>query len=89
MTNRWLLLNFDALGALSVLVTTLFSISTLTDEAGLAGLCITSAMAFTNSGKWLICYQRFDLLTNWRFKSIGLAGSGQVRLLRHRIKGLC
>ena len=51
MTNRWLLLNFDALGALSVLITTLFSISTLTNEAGLAGLCITSAMAFTTSGK--------------------------------------
>ena len=50
MTNRWLLLNFDALGALSVLITSLFSISTLTNEAGLAGLCITSAMAFTTSG---------------------------------------
>ena len=51
MTNRWLLLNFDALGALSVLITSLFSISTLTNEAGLAGLCITSAMGFTMSGK--------------------------------------
>ena len=51
MTNRWLLLNFDALGALGVLVTTLFSIGTLADgAAGLAGLCITSAMAFTTSG---------------------------------------
>ena len=52
MTNRWLLLNFDVLGALSVLITMLFSISTLTDGAGLAGLCITSAMAFTLSGKY-------------------------------------
>ncbi|KAF8887923.1 multidrug resistance-associated ABC transporter [Gymnopilus junonius] len=52
MTNRWLLLNFDALGALAVLVTTLFSIATLTDGAGLAGLCITSAMAFTSSVYW-------------------------------------
>jgi len=52
MTNRWLLLNFDTLGALSVLITTLFSISTLTNEAGLAGLCITSAMAFTTSVYW-------------------------------------
>ena len=51
MTNRWLLLNFDALGAVAVLVSTLFSIATLTDGAGLAGLCITSAMAFTSSGK--------------------------------------
>ncbi|TFK37295.1 multidrug resistance-associated ABC transporter [Crucibulum laeve] len=52
MTNRWLLLNFDALGALAVLVTMLFSITTLTDGAGLAGLCITSAMAFTSSVYW-------------------------------------
>lgn len=50
MTNRWLLLNFDALGALAVLVTTLFSIATLSKGAGLAGLCITSAMTFTSSG---------------------------------------
>jgi hypothetical protein len=51
MTNRWLLLNFDALGALAVLVTMLLSIATLADgAAGLAGLCITSAMAFTTSG---------------------------------------
>jgi hypothetical protein len=35
MMNRWLLLNFDALGALSVLITTFFSISTLTNEAEL------------------------------------------------------
>ncbi|KAF8220884.1 multidrug resistance-associated ABC transporter [Tricholoma matsutake] len=53
MTNRWLLLNFDALGALAVLVTMLFSIATLADgAAGLAGLCITSAMAFTSSVYW-------------------------------------
>ncbi|KAF9442979.1 multidrug resistance-associated ABC transporter [Macrolepiota fuliginosa MF-IS2] len=52
MTNRWLLLNFDALGGLAVLVTTLFSITTLTDGAGWAGLCITSAMAFTTSVYW-------------------------------------
>ncbi|KAF8890917.1 multidrug resistance-associated ABC transporter [Infundibulicybe gibba] len=51
MTNRWLLLNFDALGALAVLITTLFSISSLTG-AGYAGLCITSAMAFTTSVYW-------------------------------------
>jgi hypothetical protein len=53
MTNRWLLLNFDALGAVSVLVTTLFSISALSKGAGLAGLCITSAMTFTSSGTFL------------------------------------
>ncbi|KAF9533294.1 hypothetical protein CPB83DRAFT_880389 [Crepidotus variabilis] len=52
MTNRWLLLNFDVLGAISVLITTLFSISMLTNNAGLAGLCITSAMAFTLSVYW-------------------------------------
>ena len=55
MTNRWLLLDFDVLGAIAVLVTTLFSVATLTqtDGAGLAGLCITSAMAFTSSGEYL------------------------------------
>ncbi|KAF9007209.1 multidrug resistance-associated ABC transporter [Cyathus striatus] len=52
MTNRWLLLNFDALGALGVLITTLFSVSTLSNSAGLAGVCITSAMAFTTSVYW-------------------------------------
>jgi len=51
MTNRWLLLNFDTLGGLAVLVTTIFSISTLANGAGLAGVCITSAMAFTMSGE--------------------------------------
>ena len=50
MINRWLLLNYDTLGAVAVLITTVFSISTLRDKAGLAGLCITSAMAFTNAG---------------------------------------
>ncbi|KAK2461323.1 hypothetical protein APHAL10511_006850 [Amanita phalloides] len=52
MTNRWLLLNFDVLGALSVLITTLFSVATLTNGAGLAGVCITSAMTFTTSVYW-------------------------------------
>jgi hypothetical protein len=51
MTNRWLLLNFDALGGLSVLVTTLFALSGFV-SAGTAGLCITSAMAFTDSTYW-------------------------------------
>jgi hypothetical protein len=51
MTNRWLLLNFDTLGALSVLVTTLFALSGLV-TAGTAGICITSAMAFTSSIYW-------------------------------------
>ncbi|KAI0308316.1 hypothetical protein B0F90DRAFT_1681863 [Multifurca ochricompacta] len=51
MTNRWLLLNFDALGALAVFVTTLFALSGLV-SAGTAGLCITSAMAFTDSIYW-------------------------------------
>ncbi|KAH9081540.1 hypothetical protein EDB83DRAFT_2214476 [Lactarius deliciosus] len=51
MTNRWLLLNFDTLGGLSVLVTTLLALSGLV-SAGTAGLCITSAMAFTDSIYW-------------------------------------
>ncbi|KAK7677231.1 hypothetical protein QCA50_019825 [Cerrena zonata] len=51
MTNRWLLLNFDSLGALAVFTTTLFALSGYVN-AGLAGVCITSAMAFTNSVYW-------------------------------------
>ena len=51
MTNRWLLLNFDTLGALAVLITTLFALSGMV-TAGTAGICITSAMAFTNSIYW-------------------------------------
>jgi len=60
MTNRWLLLNFDALGAVTVLITTLFSISALTGGAGLAGLCISSSMAFTTSGEAYTIYPNFD-----------------------------
>uniref|UniRef100_A0A8H7XJS6 Multidrug resistance-associated ABC transporter n=1 Tax=Psilocybe cubensis TaxID=181762 RepID=A0A8H7XJS6_PSICU len=56
MTNRWLLVNFDTLGALIVLLTTLFSISILKNDAGLAALCITSAMAFTLSVYWTCRY---------------------------------
>ncbi|KAI0752843.1 multidrug resistance-associated ABC transporter [Daedaleopsis nitida] len=51
MTNRWLLLTFDALGATGILATTLFALSGYVD-AGLAGVCITSAMSFTNSVYW-------------------------------------
>lgn len=52
MTNRWLLLRFEALSALSVLVTSLFSILILREDAGLAAVCITSAMSFTTSVYW-------------------------------------
>jgi hypothetical protein len=56
MTTRWLLLTFDFLGSVAVLVATLFSISSLSG-AGLAALCITSAMAFTRSGEfWSFLY---------------------------------
>ena len=51
MTNRWLLLYFDFLGGTGVLATTLFALSGYVG-AGLAGVCITSAMAFTNSVYW-------------------------------------
>ncbi|OJA13396.1 hypothetical protein AZE42_08993 [Rhizopogon vesiculosus] len=51
MTNRWLLLNFDALGGLAVLSTTLLTLSGFVD-AGIAGVCITSAMTFTTSVYW-------------------------------------
>jgi len=51
MTNRWLLLRFDALGAVGVFITTLFALSGLV-PARIAGLCITSSMAFTMSIYW-------------------------------------
>ncbi|KAF7346282.1 ATP-dependent bile acid permease [Mycena sanguinolenta] len=44
--NRWLLLNFDYLGASAVLFTSLISVSAFV-PAGLAGICITSAMSFS------------------------------------------
>ncbi|KAJ7254410.1 hypothetical protein B0H12DRAFT_1115460 [Mycena haematopus] len=44
--NRWLLLNFDYLGASAVLTTSLLSVSAFV-PAGLAGICITSAMIFS------------------------------------------
>jgi hypothetical protein len=43
MTNRWLLLNFDVLGSVAVLVTTLFALSGFV-SAGLAGLCVCSTL---------------------------------------------
>lgn len=49
--NRWLSLNFDVLGALIILITTLLSLSSWV-EAGTAGLCITSAMSFSSSMYW-------------------------------------
>ncbi|KAF7346252.1 ATP-dependent bile acid permease [Mycena sanguinolenta] len=45
--NRWLLLNFDYLGATAVLFTSLLSVSAFV-PAGLAGICITSAMTFSH-----------------------------------------
>ena len=51
MTNRWLSLYFEFLGAVGVLATTLFALSGYVG-AGLAGVCITSAMTFTNSVYW-------------------------------------
>ncbi|KDR78083.1 hypothetical protein GALMADRAFT_245072 [Galerina marginata CBS 339.88] len=56
MTNRWLLLNFDSLGAVIVLLTMIFSIATLEHDPGLAAVCITSAMAFTFSVYWTCRY---------------------------------
>ncbi|KAF8508697.1 multidrug resistance-associated ABC transporter [Gautieria morchelliformis] len=51
MTNRWLLVRFDALGGLAVLSTTLLALSG-TIGAGLAGVTITSAMGFTSAVYW-------------------------------------
>jgi len=47
MTNRWLLLHFDFLGSISVFTTACFAIAFLDDDAGLAGLAITSALNFS------------------------------------------
>lgn len=55
MINRWLLLNFDVLGATAVLITTLFSIMTMNGRAGIAGLSITTAMSFTWAGTLSMC----------------------------------
>ncbi|KAJ6593252.1 multidrug resistance-associated ABC transporter [Mycena capillaripes] len=52
MTSRWLLLNFDFLGSFAVFFTTMFSIHFLVDDAGLAGLAITSALSLTMSVYW-------------------------------------
>ena len=63
MTNRWLLLNFDALGALAVLITTLFALSGFVD-AGTAALYMTSAMTFTQSIYWACRYGLIPLTHN-------------------------
>ena len=51
MTNRWLLVTFDTLGATGILAATLFALSGYKD-AGMAGVCITSAITFTESVYW-------------------------------------
>ncbi|KAI6115174.1 P-loop containing nucleoside triphosphate hydrolase protein [Pisolithus croceorrhizus] len=53
MTSRWLLFNYDVLGAFAVLATTLLALSGYVG-AGTAGLSITSAMTFTMS-VYLVC----------------------------------
>ncbi|KAF7314389.1 ABC bile acid [Mycena kentingensis (nom. inval.)] len=52
MTNRWLLLNFDCLSGVAVFVTAVFSIAFLDNNAGMAGLAMTSALTFTNAVYW-------------------------------------
>ncbi|KAJ7041095.1 P-loop containing nucleoside triphosphate hydrolase protein [Mycena alexandri] len=52
MLNRWLQLNFDVLCALSAFITALFAIATLHNDAGLAGLAITSALTFSGNVYW-------------------------------------
>ncbi|TFK50258.1 P-loop containing nucleoside triphosphate hydrolase protein [Heliocybe sulcata] len=55
MTNRWLSFNFDLLGASAVFVTTLLSLTQYV-SAGVAGLCITSAMTFSDRIYWACRY---------------------------------
>ncbi|KAH8798081.1 hypothetical protein DL96DRAFT_1539779 [Flagelloscypha sp. PMI_526] len=52
MTNRFLLLNFDTLGATITLISAVLAITYLQGGAGLAGVCITSAMSFSGSLYW-------------------------------------
>ncbi|KAJ7751710.1 hypothetical protein B0H16DRAFT_824510 [Mycena metata] len=52
MLNRWLQLNFDVLCAISVFITALLSVATLHNDAGLAGLAITSALTFSDKLYW-------------------------------------
>ena len=59
MLNRWLLLNFDLLGATAVLLTTLLVLGGFISD-WLAGLTITSAMNFTT--RWEL-FWRFGLFT--------------------------
>ncbi|KZT38562.1 P-loop containing nucleoside triphosphate hydrolase protein [Sistotremastrum suecicum HHB10207 ss-3] len=51
MANRWLLVNYDILGAVTILVTTLMAIAGGV-PVGLAGITITCAMTFTHSVYW-------------------------------------
>jgi len=46
------LLHFDFLGSVAVFLTTIFSVAILDNNAGIAGLAITSALNFTNSVYW-------------------------------------
>ena len=56
MTNRWLLLRYDCLGAFAVFVTSVFALFTSGQDdvkfAGWAALTITSAMSFTQNIYW-------------------------------------
>lgn len=52
MMNRWLLLRFDFLGALSVFFTTLFALSGAV-KPGSAGMAILSAQSFVSACYWV------------------------------------
>lgn len=52
MTNRWLLLRFDVLGALSVYATTILCLSGAVSP-GSAGVAITSAQGFVQACYWV------------------------------------
>lgn len=52
MTNRWLCVRYNMIGALIVFITMLLASSGVVD-AGWAALCITSAMAFTANIYWV------------------------------------
>ncbi|TFK50262.1 P-loop containing nucleoside triphosphate hydrolase protein [Heliocybe sulcata] len=55
MTNRWLATNFDMLGGTAVFLTTLICLWESV-SAGIAGLCITSAMTISDRMYWACRY---------------------------------
>ena len=72
MADRWLLLNFDALGALAVLVTTLFALAGFVG-AGLAVVCVRIFSKYADQVRYWISKFGLDHFSNG-FYYISLLG---------------